>query len=92
MTRAFIKSNISLVFCKITTELFNLSKQLDNIIFIIIITNLVQRITNKCLILLSLLCIKVAIAIKEKTLKQKMVRSKCPNNFPKQVPNFDKFY
>ncbi len=43
-------------------QLLNLSTQLDN-------TNLGQLITKQCVILFSLLCEKVALAIKEKTNK-----------------------
>jgi len=50
-------------------ELLNLSTQLDN-------TNVVQPITKQCLILFSLWCKKFALAIKEKTLKKNMARSK----------------
>jgi len=52
-------------------QLLNLSSQLDN-------SN--WRITKKCFVLFSLWCKKVTLVIKEKTLKQKMVRSKCLNN------------
>ncbi len=59
-------------------QLLNLSTQLDN-------TNLGQPITKQCLILFSLCCKKVALAMKEKALKQNMIRSKCLNNFWSQI-------
>ncbi len=48
-------------------QLLNLSAQLDN-------TSLAQPVTKQCFILFSLWCKKIALAIKETTLKQKMVR------------------
>ncbi len=59
-------------------QLLNLSTQLDN-------TNLGQPITKQCLILFSLRSKKVALAIKKKTLKQNMVRSKYLNIFWSQI-------
>ncbi len=59
-------------------QLLHLSTQLEN-------TNLGQNVTNQCLILLGLLCKKVALVIKEKTHKQDMVRSKCLNIFWSQI-------
>ncbi len=55
-------------------KLLNISTQLDN-------TNLGQPITKQCFILFSLWCKKFVLAIKEITLQQNMVRSKCLNNF-----------
>ncbi len=51
-------------------QLLNLSTQLDY-------TNLGQPITKQCLILFSLWCKKIALVIKEKTLKQNIIRPKC---------------
>ncbi len=59
-------------------QLLNLRTQLDNI-------NLAQLVTNQCLILFSLWCKNVALAIEEKTLKQNMVRSKFLNIFWSQI-------
>ncbi len=49
-------------------------------------TNLAQPIPKQCLLLFSLWCKKqLALAIKEKVLKQNMVRSKCLNHFESQM-------
>ncbi len=55
-------------------QLLNLSTQLDK-------TNLGQLITKQCLILFNLWCKVVTLAIKVKTFKQNIVRSKCLNIF-----------
>ncbi len=55
-------------------RMLNASTQLDN-------TNLAQPVTKQCFILFSLWCENVALAIKEKTLKLIMLRSKCLNHF-----------
>jgi len=46
---------------------------------------MVNKFTKQCLILFSLWCKKVPLAIKAKKLKQNMVRSKCVNNFQSQT-------
>ncbi len=63
-------------------SLLNLSKQLDN-------TNSGQPINKQCFILFSLWCKKFALAVKEKTRQQNMLRSKCLNNFG---PNYYYYY
>ncbi len=51
-------------------------------------TNLAQPITNQCFILFSLWCKRVTLAIKEKTLQQNRLRSKCLNYFPPHLIKF----
>ncbi len=62
----------------VSCQMLNLNTQLDN-------TNLGQPITKQCLILFCLWCKKFKLAIKEKTLKQNVVKSKCLNNFWSQI-------
>ena len=58
-------------------QLLNLTTQLDN-------TSLAQPMTKQCFIVFSL-CVKRALAIKEKTFQQNMIRSKCRNHFWSQI-------
>ncbi len=74
MSDNFDRKVYELSWIAVSCQLFNLSTQLDN-------TNLGHPITKQYLILFSLWCKKVALAFKEKPLKQNMVRSKCLNNF-----------